>query len=372
LFLEMLRGETAANPARMQQALVGLRRYQEAPRAPPRPPMPALAEHLGATLRDYGGSGLPVVFVPSLINPPNILDLTEERSLLRWLAANGHRPLLLDWGWDVAARRDLDIAGHVSDIAVPLIRTLGERAALVGYCLGGTMAIAAARPVSARGVATIAAPWRFSGYPAGARRLLAKLWRDAAPAAEHLGLLPMEALQSAFWSLDPTRTVTKFEAFADMPRESAEAGMFVQLEDWANDGPPLSAAAARELFEGFFARECAGSGPLGRGPGRPPLPAAPRRFHTRPDRTRRVGPPHGGQRIDPRPGPCRHDDRRPGDGHAVGAPLRLAFPHCRQAARARPIFLKIGSRPYDRRRHHCRQAYPCRRVPGRLRCRTRP
>jgi polyhydroxyalkanoate synthase len=272
LFLELLRSETAAKPERMQQALAGLRRYQEAPRNAPQPPMPAVAEHLGAALRDYGGSGLPVVFVPSLINPPNILDLTEERSLLRWLAAKGHRPLLLDWGWDVAARRDLDIAGHVSDIAVPLIRTLGERAALVGYCLGGTMAIAAARPVSARGVATIAAPWRFSGYPAGARGLLAKLWRDAAPAAEHLGLLPMEALQSAFWSLDPTRTVTKFEAFADMPRESAEAGMFVTLEDWANDGPPLGAAAARELFEVFFAADTPGRGGWGDDPAGLPCP----------------------------------------------------------------------------------------------------
>jgi polyhydroxyalkanoate synthase len=268
----LLRSETAAKPKRMQQALAGLRRYQEAPRNAPQPPMPTVSEHRGAALRDYGGSGPPVVFIPSLINPPNILDLTEERSLLRWLAANGHRPLLLDWGWDVAARRELDIAGHVSDIAVPLIRTLEEPAALVGYCLGGTMAIAAARPVGARGVATIAAPWRFSGFPAEARGLLATLWRDAAPAVEQLGLLPTEVLQSAFWSLDPARTVAKFEAFANMPPESAEAGMFVTLEDWANDGPPLGAAAARELFEGFFAADMPGRGRWDGEPGSLPCP----------------------------------------------------------------------------------------------------
>ena len=29
-------------------------------------------------------------------------------------------------------------------------------------------------------------------------------------------MLPMEALQSAFWSLDPARTVAKFEAFATL------------------------------------------------------------------------------------------------------------------------------------------------------------
>jgi polyhydroxyalkanoate synthase len=297
LFLEMLRGETAANPARMQQALVGLRRYQEAPRAPPRPPMPALAEHLGATLRDYGGSGPPVVFIPSLINPPAILDLTEERSLLRWLAARGHRPLLLDWGWETGTRRDLDIAAHVSEIAVPLVRSLGEPAALVGYCLGGTMALAAARPTAARGVATVAAPWHFSGFPDEAKAMLAGLWRASAPLVDRLGVLPMEVLQSAFWSLDPARTVAKFEAFADMADGSPAAEMFVQLEDWANDGPPLSAAAARELFEGFFARDAPGLGRWGGDPAdlRCPL------LHVVSTRDRIVpaaSAPHGGQRID--------------------------------------------------------------------------
>src|SRR3569833_1481447 len=63
LFLDMLRSETAAEPARMKRALEGLRKYQEAEREPPRPPMPALAERLGASLRDYGGSGPAVVFV---------------------------------------------------------------------------------------------------------------------------------------------------------------------------------------------------------------------------------------------------------------------------------------------------------------------
>jgi polyhydroxyalkanoate synthase len=70
----------------------------------------------------------------------------------------------------------------------------------------------------------------------------------------------MEVLQSAFWSLDPGRTVSKFEAFAAMPEGSPEAQAFVTLEDWANDGPPLSEAAARELFEGFFRDDLPGTG----------------------------------------------------------------------------------------------------------------
>jgi polyhydroxyalkanoate synthase subunit PhaC len=132
LFLEMLRSETAGEPERMQRALLGLRRYQEAERPALPQVMPAIAEAHGAALRDYGGNGPDVLFVPSLINPPNVLDLTVEKSLLRWLAGRGHRVLLLDWGHDAASRAGLSVAGHVEEVVLPLMRELSEPAALAG------------------------------------------------------------------------------------------------------------------------------------------------------------------------------------------------------------------------------------------------
>ena len=221
--------------------------------------MAARAQIRGAALRDYGGAGPPVLFVPSLINPPTILDLSAERSLLRWLARRSHRVLLLDWGWEVEARRAMSVATHVEEILLPLAHGIEGRPALVGYCLGGTMALAAAGPLKAP-VAAIAAPWHFSGFPDEAREKLARLWGQVEPAARSLGMLPMEALQSAFWSLDPARTVAKFEAFSEMEPGSAEWRTFVTLEDWANDGPPVPEAAARELFESFFAGDAPGNG----------------------------------------------------------------------------------------------------------------
>ncbi len=241
----------------MRRALAGLRRYQEAERPMPSPPMPAAAECRGAVLRDYGGSGPPAVFVPSLINPPNVLDLAG-RSLLRWLAARGQRVLLLDWGWPDVARSRLSVAGHVEEILLPLMDALGEEADLVGYCLGGTMVAAAARLAPARSLTMLAAPWYFSAFPDESRAGLARLWDESRASAETLGVLPMEVLQGAFWSLDPARTVAKFEAFAGLEGEEARA--FVALEDWANDGPPLAVAAARELFEDFFGQDLPGSG----------------------------------------------------------------------------------------------------------------
>ncbi len=254
----MLQSETAANPQRMEQALRGLRRYQEAPRAPLPEPRPVVAELHGAMLRDYGGDGSPVLFVPSLINPPNILDLAEDRSLLRWLAGRGRRILLLDWGGPDGGREGLSVAGHVEHILLPLITSQSEPVDLVGYCLGGTMAAAAAQLAPVRSLATLAAPWRFSAFPDESRDRLQTLWTQFRPATDRLGLLPMEALQSAFWSLDPARNVAKFEAFADMPPR--EAAAFVALEDWANDGPPLPLPAAEEIFADFFRGDLPGRG----------------------------------------------------------------------------------------------------------------
>ena len=211
-------------------------------------------------LRDYGGSGRPVVVVPSLINPPDVLDLLPEVSLLRWLATQGVRPLLVDWGTPSADDKGLTIAGHVETLLLPLMETAGRDAALAGYCLGGTMALAAAAIRPPASLTLIAAPWRFSGFPDEARSGLAGLWEQARPTAEAMGLLPVEVLQSAFWRLDPKRTVEKFVAFGRSARDEDATRRFVALEDWANDGAPLTPAAGRELAEAMFGRDEPGTG----------------------------------------------------------------------------------------------------------------
>ena len=259
LFLELLRSETAASPDRRAAALAGLRAYQQAPRPAPRAPMPALAKAGRAVLRDYGGSGLPVVFVPSLINPPLVLDLAEDNSLLRWLAGQGVRPLLVDWGTPKPDDRAQDVTAHVEQMLLPLLATLDRPPALIGYCLGGTMATAVAATAETAGLVTIAAPWNFAAY-GDALEPISTLWDQAHATCEQLGLVPMEVLQSGFWQLDPKRTVAKFERFARLDPAGDEARAFVTLEDWANGGAPLTFAAGRQLFDDFFVADLPGSG----------------------------------------------------------------------------------------------------------------
>lgn len=244
----------------MRAALAGLRRYQSAPR-PPRPPATPLIARVGrATLTDFGGEGPPVVFVPSLINPPHVLDLAESNSLLRWLATQGHRPMLVDWGWPEPGERELDIAGHVETLLLPLLRGLGEPVSLAGYCLGGTMALAAATRLPVRSLTLIAAPWNFDGFSERARADIVGLWNQVRPTAEALGMVPMEALQVGFWRLDAAKTIRKFEDFGALPAGDSRAAAFVTLEDWANDGPPLTLAAGRDLLAHLFGANVTGRG----------------------------------------------------------------------------------------------------------------
>jgi polyhydroxyalkanoate synthase len=258
LFLELVREISARDPRLAADALAGLRAYEQAPRRDRPAPKPEIARVRGAVLRDHGREGAPALLVPSLINPQRILDLDDEVSLTGAVAEMGRRALLLDWG-PANQRSELSVAGHIEQLLLPLLRSISEPAALIGYCLGGTMAIAAANVVAVERVVTLAAPWNFARYPESSHRALQDMWRHSHAAAKALGALPMEVLQAAFWSLDPKRTVRKFAGFGRLPAGSAEARRFIELEEWANEGEALPFPAARELVEDMFGKDLPGS-----------------------------------------------------------------------------------------------------------------
>lgn len=235
----------------------GLRAYQRASRLIDAYERPVYSQCGAARLLRIGDaleSGhAAVILIPSLINPPHILDMGREMSLARYLEARGHDPWLVDWGTPAPEEREMDLGNHITQRLLPLLDALDQPFILVGYCLGGTIALAAAQHKAPAAVVTIAAPWRFDRYTDEDRAVIAKLWADAQPLCERLGYVPMEILQSGFWALDTARTVRKYAAFADMEAGSEGAIAFMAVEDWANDGPPLTYAAARELFEDLYA-----------------------------------------------------------------------------------------------------------------------
>jgi polyhydroxyalkanoate synthase len=73
------------------------------------------------------------VLVPSLINPPTILDL--DPGLLAGRSTGRATACCCSTGGRPPARKDLSLDEHVAERLVPLIEAVGP-VTLVGYCLG--------------------------------------------------------------------------------------------------------------------------------------------------------------------------------------------------------------------------------------------
>ena len=204
---------------------------------------------------DFGTEGgMPVLFVPSLVNRAYILDLLPGRSMMRWLAARGVRPLLLDWGWPDAAERRFRLTDLVAGRIERALDALPGPLALAGYCMGGLLALAAAlrRPDRVRALALLATPWDFHAADRAAAARLAGMLPAFEPLMRDAGALPVDALQSLFAALDLAGVAAKYRAFGAMDQAGEAAARFVALEDWLNDGVPLAAPVAREAIGGWY------------------------------------------------------------------------------------------------------------------------
>jgi polyhydroxyalkanoate synthase len=134
--------------------------------------MAALATSMGRAA-DYGGSR-PTCCSSVAHQPADVLDLSAEK-VAAALAARASRAAAR-LGWDVEARRDLSWRPCRAD---PSLHRRWEPPALVGYCLGGTMALARRCACEGKAVALIARPGTL---PASERRGNARFGAALEPA----------------------------------------------------------------------------------------------------------------------------------------------------------------------------------------------
>jgi polyhydroxyalkanoate synthase subunit PhaC len=252
-------------PGLARDFVAGVRRYWAHPYRRRPSPCPVLWSSGPARLLDYGpADGWPVLVVPSLINRAYILDLMPGRSLVRHLAGQGLRPLLVEWGEPGPAERRMTLDDHIVEHlggALAALQAHGlPRPLVLGYCMGGLLAVALARlhPERVAGLALLAVPWDFhAGDPELARAI------GQGPAAwlgEAIGGLPVDVLQLLFTALDPLQVPRKFARFAYRDPATDEALTFVAVEDWLNDGVPLGGEVARACLAGWYGANQPGRG----------------------------------------------------------------------------------------------------------------
>ncbi|WP_162683402.1 alpha/beta fold hydrolase [Rhodobacteraceae bacterium DSL-40] len=259
--------------SRLRETIEGLEIWQSHPYRRTLEDPPAIWSEGCSRLLDFGQvseasnpEGEPLLIVPSLINRSYILDLAPGRSLLRWLAGRGFRPLMLDWGAPGLAEAGFGLEEYGACRLAPALAHVaaltGRPVPAIGYCMGGTLAagLAARRPEGLSRLVTIGAPWDFASTDGLAGTLRAMMRSDGGAEkaqaflralADAFGFVPVAVFQMLFALINPLQTALKFQKLARMAPDGAGAQFFVALEDWLADGVPMPCGAAQDLLVGW-------------------------------------------------------------------------------------------------------------------------
>lgn len=223
---------------------------------------PPVVWHAGSTrLLDFSAkkSTKPVVLViPSLINRYHVLDIDKGQSFVRALAAQGFRPLLLDWGVPGSEEAHFTFDDYVSKRLFPALnfanKMQGAPVHVIGYCMGGLLAAALATHASdaIRSIMFLATPWDFQADGGEQAARVQKMLPQIEPILQVQGELPIDVLQCFFISLQPFAILDKFLRFAAMKPRSSEERAFVLIEDWVNEGVPLVGKVAKVCLQGWY------------------------------------------------------------------------------------------------------------------------
>ncbi len=211
--------KTAADPAsglphpallramRDDRALIaGIAAYRRHPWRRDLADPPVLWQEGGSRLLDYGGDGAAGAVRAEPGQPRLCARSRPGRSMMRWLAAQGVRPLLLDWGWPGELERGFTLTDYIAGRLERALAACGG-AGGAGRLLHGRAACGGRRAAPAGPASPAWRCWRRRGISTPATRSgaakLAQLLPLLEPAMAFTGTLPVDALQTLFALLDP-------------------------------------------------------------------------------------------------------------------------------------------------------------------------
>ena len=243
---------------RKNKFLRGLNQYLSHPYEPPVTDASIWMEIGAVRVHDFGGQGVPILMVPSLINPHYILDLMPGRSLAEYLKQQGYRPFLVNWGDPGEEEKYFGLDGYISKRLIPVLEHVaalaGQAVPLIGYCMGGTLSVAAT--ACTKGLVSklilLAAPWNFdTNAPHPGRRNAPKMLKFLEKFVEG-STVGIDVLQTFFTSVDPTLNDRKFRAYGDGKYQDDAADFFSAMEVWANNGGPLAKKVGQECLSYWY------------------------------------------------------------------------------------------------------------------------
>ena len=205
----------------------------------------------------HSSGSVPLLIVYALVNRPYMMDLQEDRSLIRGLLAEGLDVYLIDWGYPDGADRFTSLSDYIEGQLASCVSHVLEAHRLdalnlLGVCQGGVLSLcfAALHPERLRNLITMVTPVDFH-TPAD---LLSKWVRKIDVAAwVGDGNVSGETLNQLFLSLMPFRLA--HQKYMDLLLGGADRARienFMRVEQWIFDSPDQAGAAFREFVQWFY------------------------------------------------------------------------------------------------------------------------
>jgi polyhydroxyalkanoate synthase subunit PhaC len=200
---------------------------------------------------------VPLLIVYALVNRPYMMDLQEDRSLIRGLLNEGQDVYLIDWGYPDGSDRYMSLADYIDDLLLHCVEHILREHRIgslniLGVCQGGVLSLcfSALHPARVRNLVTMVTPVDFHTP----MDLLSK-WARKIDVAKWVGErnVPGDALNVLFLSLMPFRLTQ--QKYVELLRGSADRQRienFMRVEQWIFDSPDQAGAAFREFVVSFY------------------------------------------------------------------------------------------------------------------------
>ena len=210
----------------------------------------------------------PLLAIFSLVGRYTILDLQEDRSMVRNLLKLGVDVFVLDWGSPSLADRYLSMDDYINDYldgAIDAIREIDAVPSvnLLGVCEGGTFSLcyAALHPKKVANLILMVTPVDFHAKdpsePVG--HGLINLWsqnlkgRDVDEMMDAHGVLPGELMGSIFTSMNPVRNAMKYNLdLLDVADDKKKFLNFLRMEKWIADRPHHPGEVAKQWIKDLY------------------------------------------------------------------------------------------------------------------------
>jgi len=201
---------------------------------------------------------IPLLITYALVNRQYMMDLQQDRSLIRNLLEHGQDIYIIDWGYPGPGDRYLTLDDYINGYinnAVDIVRERSklDKINLLGVCQGGTFSViyAALYPEKIRNLVVMVAPVDFDTDDG-----LLHIWARDLPIdkmVDTLGVIPGDLMNIGFLMLRPFQLMLdKYVGLMDNLGNKEAVENFVRMEKWIFDSPGQAGEAIRQFVNDLY------------------------------------------------------------------------------------------------------------------------